>query len=57
MKRNKILLAEPVIDSKETLALTKKVLDTNFPNEGKFTKLFEKKLSKQGFLCSTNAFP
>ena len=46
MKRNKILLAEPVIDSKETLTLAKKVLDTNFPNEGKFTKLFEKKLSK-----------
>jgi len=46
MKRKQILLAEPLIETRETLNLTKKVLDLNFPNEGKFTKLFEKKLSK-----------
>ena len=46
MSKKKILLAEPVIPKKETIALTKKVLDDNFPNEGKFTKLFENKLSK-----------
>ena len=46
MKKNKILLSEPVIPIKETIALTKRVLDDNFPNEGKFTKLFENKLSK-----------
>jgi len=46
MKKNKILLAEPLIAGKETIALTKKVLAANFPNEGKFARLFEKKISK-----------
>ena len=46
MKKNKILLAEPTINSRETLSLTKKVLDDNFPNEGKLSKLFESKISK-----------
>ena len=46
MKNNKILLAEPLIPSGKTIALTRKVLEDNFPNEGKFTKLFEKKLLK-----------
>ena len=46
MAKNKILLAEPTINSKETVILTKKILDNNFPNEGKLTKLFEKKLSR-----------
>ncbi len=46
MIKNKILLAEPVIESKGTITLIKKVLKTNFPNEGKFARLFEKKLSK-----------
>ena len=45
MKKNKILLAEPVIQTQETAALINKVLKTNFPNEGKFTRLFENKLS------------
>jgi perosamine synthetase len=45
MQKNKILFAEPIINSKETAILTKKILDDNFPNEGKLTKLFEKKLS------------
>ena len=46
MKKNKILLAEPVLNSIDTVALTKKVLTSNFPNEGKFARLFEKKISK-----------
>ena len=37
--KNKILLAEPVIEEKETISLMKRVLTSNFPNEGKFTKL------------------
>ena len=45
MKKNKILLAEPVIQTQETAALINKVLKANFPNEGKFTRLFENKLS------------
>ena len=46
MKKNKILLAEPVIETAATIPLVRQVLETNFPNEGKFTRLFEKKLSK-----------
>ena len=46
MKRNKILLAEPVIKSKDTILLMKKVLSANFPNEGKFARSFESKISK-----------
>ena len=46
MKKNKILLAEPVIKTKETIAITKKVLSSNFPNEGKFVRLLENKISK-----------
>lgn len=44
--KNKILLAEPVIEEKETISLMKRVLTSNFPNEGKFTRLFENKISK-----------
>ena len=44
--KNKILLAEPVIEEKETISLIKRILTSNFPNEGKFTKLLEKKLLK-----------
>ena len=46
MRKNKILLAEPVIETKNTASLIKKVLTKNFPNEGKLARLFEKKLSK-----------
>tara|TARA_Y100001970_G_C14215375_1_gene849331 strand:- start:456 stop:1565 length:1110 start_codon:yes stop_codon:yes gene_type:complete len=45
MKENKILLAEPSIETKKTLGLIEKVLKANFPNEGKYTKIFEKKIS------------
>ena len=45
MKEHKILLAEPVIETKKANFLIKQVLNDNFPNEGKFTKLFEKKIS------------
>ena len=45
MKENKILLAEPVIETKKANVLIKQVLKANFPNEGKFAKLFEKKIS------------
>ena len=44
--KNKILLAEPVIEEKATISLMKKVLAANFPNEGKFTRIFENKISK-----------
>ena len=40
--KNKILLAEPVIEEKETISLIKRILTSNFPNEGKFTKLLER---------------
>ena len=43
MRKNKILLAEPVIETKNTVSLIKKVLAKNFPNEGKLARLFEKK--------------
>ena len=46
MINKKILLAEPYIENIKTISLVKKVLKTNFPNEGKLTKLFEKKISK-----------
>ena len=49
--KNKILLAEPVIEEKETISLMKKVLASNFPNEGKFTRLFENKISKLLKIC------
>jgi len=45
MKEHKILLAEPVIETKKANVLIKQVLNDNFPNEGKFAKLFEKKIS------------
>ena len=49
MKKNKInkqiLFCEPKFGEEE-VRIIKKVLDSNFPNEGKFTRLFEKKLSK-----------
>ena len=42
---NIIPFAKPVIQTQETISLIKRDIDSNFPNEGKFTKLFEKKLS------------
>ena len=46
MIKKKILLTEPYIENKKTISLVKKVLSSNFPNEGKFTKLLEKKICK-----------
>jgi perosamine synthetase len=46
MKKNKILLAEPVLNSIDAVKLTNKVLRSNFPNEGKFARLLEKKICK-----------
>mgnify|MGYP001156784736 CR=1 FL=1 len=46
MITKKILLAEPYIENKKTISLVKRVLRSNFPNEGKYTKLFERKISK-----------
>ena len=42
----KILFAEPTINSSEVLNYTKKALKQNFPNEGKFTRIFENKIKK-----------
>ena len=40
----KIILAQPIINLKESSKYIKKVLKNNFPNEGEQTKLFEKKI-------------
>lgn len=45
MKKN-ILFSQPVINVNKTISLIKKVFINNFPNEGKFTHIFEKKISK-----------
>ena len=39
----KIILAQPIINLKESSKYIKKVLEKNFPNEGDQTRLFEKK--------------
>ena len=52
--KKKIILAEPVINSRETIKLTKRVLSANFPNEGKFAKLLENKLSKRNFISDVS---
>jgi perosamine synthetase len=44
--KKKIILAEPSIPRSKTLNYLKKVIKDNFPNEGKYTRIFEKKLSK-----------
>ena len=44
--KKKIILAEPSIPRSKTLSYLKKVLKENFPNEGKYTRIFENKLSK-----------
>ena len=40
----KIILAQPIINLKESSKYIKKVLEKNFPNEGDQTRLFEKKI-------------
>lgn len=40
----KIILAQPIINLKESSKYIKKVLEKNFPNEGEQTRLFEKKI-------------
>ena len=40
----KIILAQPTINLKESSKYINKVLKNNFPNEGEQTKLFEKNL-------------
>jgi len=42
----KLLLAEPFIEKKDSLIMLKKVLDSNYINEGNLTRLFEKKIEK-----------
>ena len=44
--KKKIILADPSIPKSKTLKYLTKVLKDNFPNEGKYTRIFEKKLSK-----------
>ena len=43
---NKIVLASPNINQKITIQILKKVLGTNYVNQGKQTEKFEKKISK-----------
>ena len=38
MSKEKILLAEPIIE-KKIISLIKKVLASNFPNEGKLSRI------------------
>ena len=44
-KKLKIPFARPLINIDKTINLIKDVLSKNFPNEGEFTKNFEKKIS------------
>ncbi len=44
--KNKIILGEPLIHHRKALNLYSKVLSDNFPNEGIYTKKFEKRISK-----------
>jgi perosamine synthetase len=44
--QKKIILGEPLIPLKSAVNLYSKVINNNFPNEGSYTKLFEKKISK-----------
>ena len=44
--KKKIILGEPLIPYKSAINLYSKVISDNFPNEGSYTKLFEKKISK-----------
>ena len=42
----KIVLAEPLINNSESIKILRKVIKSNFINEGKLARLFEKKISK-----------
>ena len=44
LKVNKIILANPKINSSEIIIFLKKVLKSKFVNEGKQTREFEKKI-------------
>ena len=44
--KKKIILSEPLIPNKQAINLYSKVIKDNFPNEGYYTRLFEKKISK-----------
>ena len=44
--KNNIILAEPLIPNKQAVSLFSKVIKNNFPNEGYYTKLFEKRISQ-----------
>jgi len=44
--KSNILLSEPVLEKKRIMPLLEKVLISNFPNEGKFTKILEEKISR-----------
>ncbi len=46
MIRKNIRLAEPLIKQKDTIKILKTVLKSNYVNEGKLTRVFEKKISK-----------
>jgi len=45
-KKKRIAFSDPLIPANETIKAIKKVINSNFPNEAKFTRLFEKKASK-----------
>ena len=44
--QKKIILGEPLIPHKSALNLYSKVISDNFPNEGSYTRKFEKRISK-----------
>jgi perosamine synthetase len=46
MVKKKIFFCKPFINHKDSCEIINRVLDTNFPNEGLFTRKFEKKIGK-----------
>ena len=54
----KISFSKPLINKKDSLSLIKKVINSNFPNEGKFTNRFEKiakKILKSKYAVATTS--
>ena len=44
--KKKIIFSEPLIPNKQAINLYSRAIKDNFPNEGYYTRLFEKKISK-----------
>ena len=44
--KKRIIFSEPLIPNKQAINLYSRAIKDNFPNEGYYTRLFEKKISK-----------